>query len=177
MTFLLLHFIDFKARSMYKFLRFLSGLVSLPTQCHERSKVLRKSYGCKRRPRKKKKKEKKSSHTYLIYAISVLTTASSFCLLFMPVSSFSSVSLQLAYSDPLTYSFLFWPPLDRRLARNSCLLSITIRPKKKIKMAHSALLKRILDGERQIKKWRPIKARKLSESRTKMKYGVIKYSR
>ena len=30
-----LQFIDFKARSRYKFLRFLSGLVSLPAQCHE----------------------------------------------------------------------------------------------------------------------------------------------
>ena len=27
--------IDFKARSRYRFLRFLSGLVSLPTQCYE----------------------------------------------------------------------------------------------------------------------------------------------
>ena len=49
MTFML-QFIDFKARSRYKFLRFLLGLVSLPTQYHERSKVLRKSsYDCRRR--------------------------------------------------------------------------------------------------------------------------------
>ena len=48
MVFLLLQFIDFKARARYKFLRLLSGLVSLPTKCHEGSKVLRKSsYDCK----------------------------------------------------------------------------------------------------------------------------------
>ena len=35
MMFLLIQFIDLKARSRYKFLRFLSGLVSLPTQCHD----------------------------------------------------------------------------------------------------------------------------------------------
>ena len=38
MIFLLLQFIDFKAQSRYKFLRFLSGLVSLPTQCQGRPK-------------------------------------------------------------------------------------------------------------------------------------------
>ena len=37
--FLLLQFIDFKARSRYKFLRFLSGSVSLPMQCHVRSSL------------------------------------------------------------------------------------------------------------------------------------------
>ena len=40
---LLLQFIDFKARPWNKFLRFLLGLASLPMQCHERSKFLRKS--------------------------------------------------------------------------------------------------------------------------------------
>ena len=43
MMLLLLQFIDFKARPQNKFLRLLLGLASLPTQCHERSKVLRKS--------------------------------------------------------------------------------------------------------------------------------------
>ena len=43
MMLLLLQFIDFKARPWNKFLRFLLGLASLPTQCHERAKVLRKS--------------------------------------------------------------------------------------------------------------------------------------
>ena len=43
MIFLLLQLIRFKARSGYKFLRFISGLVSFPTQCYERSKVVRKS--------------------------------------------------------------------------------------------------------------------------------------
>ena len=41
---------NWKHSHVKQFLRFLSSLVSLPTQCHERSKVLRKSsYSCKRR--------------------------------------------------------------------------------------------------------------------------------
>ena len=41
MMLLLLQFIDFKARPWNNFLRFIIGLASLPTQCHERSKKVK----------------------------------------------------------------------------------------------------------------------------------------